>query len=325
MKKIFSFLLFFIYFNCSLFSFEKVIIWGHKLHTHTHSYIHNAFFITFKHLGYKTYWFDDNDDVSHFDFANSLFLTEGQVDKKIPLRNDCQYILHNCYSSKYKPFFEKGLCITLQVYTDRCLNNPLCQKVAPCIYYNIPGKTVYMPWATDLLPHEINQMKQKLPHIRKTNKVFWIGTKGGGQFGNIEELNPFIRACRENRIIFIHKDPWSKGISVEENMHLTAISYLSPAIVGHWQRDQGYIPCRIFKNISYGQLGLTNSLRVFELFQDQIIYNPDTYQLFYDAKAVLEKNPQPYIEQLMDFVRDNHTYINRIKILLDFLEIVKNQ
>src|SRR5690348_13238916 len=24
--------------------FEKVIIWGHKLHSHTHSYIHNGFY-----------------------------------------------------------------------------------------------------------------------------------------------------------------------------------------------------------------------------------------------------------------------------------------
>ena len=75
-----------------LYSFDKVVIWGHKLHTHTHSYIHNAFYLAFRNLGYQVFWFDDNDDVSNFDFSDSLFLTEGQVDRKIPVREDCQYI-----------------------------------------------------------------------------------------------------------------------------------------------------------------------------------------------------------------------------------------
>jgi hypothetical protein len=61
---------------------KKVVLWGHKLHTHTHSYIHFAFHKAFKHLGYDTYWFDNNDDVSGFDFFGSLFITEGQVDSK---------------------------------------------------------------------------------------------------------------------------------------------------------------------------------------------------------------------------------------------------
>ena len=47
---------------------QKVIIWGHKLHSHTHSYIHNAYFTTFKKLGFETFWFDDKDDVSNFNF-----------------------------------------------------------------------------------------------------------------------------------------------------------------------------------------------------------------------------------------------------------------
>lgn len=52
--------------------FDKVVIWGHKFGTHTHSYIHNGFYIAFKHLGYDTYWFDNLDDVSEFDFSNTL-------------------------------------------------------------------------------------------------------------------------------------------------------------------------------------------------------------------------------------------------------------
>ena len=55
---------------------EKFIAWGHKLHSHTHSYVTCAFINAFRHLGYDVYHFDNSDDVSGFDFSNSIFLTE---------------------------------------------------------------------------------------------------------------------------------------------------------------------------------------------------------------------------------------------------------
>jgi hypothetical protein len=53
------------------------VIWGHKLHTHTHSYVHEGFFRAFQYLGYRTHWLDDSDDVSGLDLAGAVFLTEG--------------------------------------------------------------------------------------------------------------------------------------------------------------------------------------------------------------------------------------------------------
>ncbi len=53
--------------------------------------------------------------------------------------------------------------------------------------------------------------------------------------------------------------------------------------VGSWQKNIGYIPCRILKNISYGHMGITNSPRVYELFENKVVYHPDCYQLFLEA------------------------------------------
>ena len=39
----------------------KIVIWGYPLYSHTHSYIHAAFYKAFTHLGYETYWFHDGD------------------------------------------------------------------------------------------------------------------------------------------------------------------------------------------------------------------------------------------------------------------------
>ena len=100
---------------------KKVVLWGHKLHSHTHSYIHWGFSRAFQHLGYETHWFDARDNVSTFDFSNSLFITEGQVDQNIPIRDDCYYIIHNCRPDKYRNLLSNGHAIILQVYTHNCL------------------------------------------------------------------------------------------------------------------------------------------------------------------------------------------------------------
>jgi hypothetical protein len=146
-----SLLLLFILTFFQLTAFDKVVIWGHKLHSHTHSYIHNAFYIAFTHLGYPTYWLDDAEELSDFDFRNTLFITEGQVDRQIPLRKDCSYMLHNCTDTKYRMLPKKNV-ISFQVYTDSIFSVPNLVKLDTCLYYDLAGRCLYMPWATDLLP-----------------------------------------------------------------------------------------------------------------------------------------------------------------------------
>lgn len=269
-------------------------------------------------MGYETYWFDKHDNLAGIDTSNALFITEGQADANIPLRSDARYILHNCDMRKYQPFFNAGHCIILQVYTDDVLPRPVT-KVDDFIYYDLSDKCIYMPWATDLLPYEIDAIKKELPSLQRKKVVWWIGTLGGGEFGNSNQVEPFKRACEENKIKFRH----AMGKSVEENIKEIQRSYLAPAIVGAWQQKVGYIPCRIFKNISYGQMGVTNSRHVYELFKGKIVYNPDTYQLFYDAKKRIKNLTQQELFELMDFVRDKHTYVNRIETLLSFLNLVE--
>lgn len=297
---------------------DKVIFWGHKLHSNTFSYIHWGFQRAFEHLGYKTYWFDNKDNLD-IDLSNSLFFTEGQVDEKIPLREDCFYVLHNCDLKKYKKIFDIGNALKLQVYTNDCIGRKL-QKMHDYIFYNLDEKIIYMPWATDLLPHEIDKNKRDILSIKKENVIYWIGTIGKYIFGNEDQLNPFFKACKENNIE-IKQFLTSK--TTKENEELIKKSYMAPAIQGKWQCDVGYIPCRIFKNISYGQMGITNSETVYNLFNKKIIYNPDTYQLFYDAQNQIKNLQLEQLIDLMNFVRNNHTYINRINYIFKMINLIK--
>lgn len=268
-------------------------------------------------MGYRTLWLDNESDLRGVDFSNTLFLTEGQVDGRIPLRNDCYYILHNCSASKYSAISTQNQ-IKIQVYTDDILLVPDAIKMDTCIYYHLSDQCLYMPWATDLLPSEIDKVKEGIQDVSMENCVYWIGTVGEGEFGNLNELTPFIQACEESGIKFVQQT----HVSVELNKQLTQKSYIAPTIVGRWQSQKGYIPCRVFKNISYGKMGVTNSKRVYELFEGKIVFNSDTYQLFFDAEQAMESMTLNQLYELMDLVKEKHTYINRIHTMLDFFELI---
>jgi hypothetical protein len=299
--------------------FNKVVLWGVKLHSHTHSYIHWAFSRAFEYLGYPVYWLDNSDDISELDLSNALFITVGFADQKIPLREDGWYILHNVTPHKYKydNLFQQGHCVIMQVYTHECLQHNITW-LDNYVGYDFCGTTLYMPWATDLLPYEIDAIKKQVPSIKKDFVVSFVGSKWGGSQGNYNELEQFEQACRAYGI------PFTISTKVELNEHIAQVqkAYIAPAIQGDWQCKHGYIPCRIFKNISYGQFGITNSETVYKLFHKKIIYNPDPYTLLFNA---MDRIPNVTLEQqyeLMDFVRDKHTYLNRIDDLLKVLKLM---
>jgi hypothetical protein len=324
---------------------QKVIIWGYPLNSHTHSYIHGAWYKTFKYLGYDTYWFHDDNYPKEFDYSNSLFITEGYAEKNIPLVESSTYFVHICINPK--KYIEKG-CRLIDIrfnvnqindcnysYTFDKKNSIKIDEVS---FYNksaddsvlsdkfkngINGyEALYLSWATDLLPEEFNYEDR---FISRERKIYHIGSISES---NINEIQRFGKAMQENDIEFIHINPWINPVTWEEVKFFTQKSYVAVDLRGSAMRSEingkvdtganhkliGYIPCRIFKNISYGQIGATNSKAVKDLFGDLVIYNDDEYQLFYDADDRKEDNN--YILEQMKFVQNNHTYINRVNSIM---------
>lgn len=297
---------------------QKIVIWGHKLHSHTHSYIHAGFYKAFQYLGYDTYWFDKNDSISNFDFTGSLFLTEGQVIENMPLRNDCFYILHNVDYDKHKSIPENRKII-IQVYTTDCNNRDIPDKERKFHYYC--NNTLYFPWATDLLPHEIDENIKNCRNHKTEKTVNFIGM-------TTPPWTELSKKLKKHNIKFqsfggtfktVHKN----NKDFEENMKLIQTSIIAPSLQTKWQVEHGYIPCRIFKNISYGKMGVTNNPYVNELFENKLIYNDNIEELTKQALK-FEENPNKFdiIVSLMENVRDNHTYLNRIKYIKEHLEII---
>ena len=127
-------------------------------------------------------------------------------------------------------------------------------------------------------------------------------------------------------IEFQHFGPYSQyGLMTEEqNQELIKNSFAAPALQFKWQVDNEYIPCRIFKNISYGKMGITNNKAVHDLFHQKTLYSADLEDLARQTYE-FEQNPdKARIKELMIEVRDKHTYVSRIEMILKYLHEHKN-
>jgi hypothetical protein len=323
----------------------KIIIWGYNQDNHTQYYIHWAWHRAFKHLGYDTYWFSDEDHPTDFDYENCLFIAEGYRDNNIPLVKSSTYFVNFLINpSKYVNSGVRAIDIKLNVnQINDCNYNYNLDKskvlnIGNCAYYEsessddalsdqfksgISGyESIYLSWATHLFPEEINLDDC---YLQRENRIYWTGSVGES---NIKEIQLFRNAVSSSNIEFIHIDPWVNPASCEDLKTLTQRSYMAPDLRGSaFRKNQngkpdtggnhkliGYIPCRIFKNISFGQLGITNSKHVYDLFDGNLIYNDNEYELFFQSIPEL-KNHKVIRDQMM-YVKENHTYVDRIQSLM---------
>jgi hypothetical protein len=65
---------------------------------------------------------------------------------------------------------------------------------------------------------------------------------------------------------------------------------------------------------------LTNSTAVNDLFDGQLVLNPDTHQLFADGEDALRRpGSVARVTELMQTVRETHTFVHRINTILQVL------
>jgi hypothetical protein len=314
---------------------NKVIIWGHELHDDTDIYIHNGFFIAFQHMGYKTYWLTDSNES--IDFNNTLFLTHGPVSTNIPINDTSIYLFHNVdivsmennrvlpknhlyLSKRHGCGIKNENIVRFQVYTKDCIGRDKKNEKHKYHYFlEPPNACIYFPWATDLLPNEINENIEKMTNIISKREIHLIGSMTKPWYLLSQE-------CKKKNIPFYQYGSSfdvksGKNKSIQDNIKLVQESIVAPALQSEWQVGSEYIPCRIFKNISYGKMGVTNNPTVNELFDGRLICTDKIEELLQQGIA-FEENPckQFIVKELMEYVRDNHTYINRIQTIMEYLE-----
>jgi len=306
----------------------KFIIWGYPLHSHTHSYIHDSFKKTLDYLDHEVYWFDDSNYPDDFDYDNCVFITEGYADKNIPLRKTSTYFVHVCVNpEKYLGKVKKLIDIRYHQKSmdndnyEYVLDEESCEELDCGVLYNPKEskdygyEVIYIAWATNLLPHEIID---EWVNIERENVYYFIGSiSNEGRFANAKMIQEFAECCDKIGVKFGWSNPWQSPLDDDIMMDYMQRSFLSPDLRNETHKKWGLKSCRIFKSISYGQLGLTNSSLLAEFAGPEVIYKENISDLF--EEGLKYKDDKKLILRQMDYVRKNHTYLNRVNGMLKLL------
>jgi len=320
-----------------------LIVWGHQKVLHSHSFIHQAFTRAADRMGFNVGWFPDApESVASLDpDGKYIFICEGQSVQHLPWLENSKYLLHNVNNHFVQQHDNWGK--SFQTYMREDFNNMHVRSTNATAHDHFQwtenGDCFFSPWATDLMPDEMDEGTVGADW-GTSDYVAWVGTLNGTgtEFGNTSTVMPFLRAASEDQKELVLFGPYSfelcdahgnvvenrppNPISAEDNRLLVQSSFLAPAIVGSWQERRGYVPCRLFKNISYGQLGVTNSKAVFDVIEGQALYNKDTAALYYEAKEFVLGKPEEALKMAKNsfkLVKEKHTYVNRLTSLLLFL------
>jgi hypothetical protein len=349
---------------------KNIIVHGLLTSVHTHRYIHEAIYSTFKYivetltLKINVEWIDDDKSVCDF-YKNiegkCLIFTSPHynTDKFLPILNNTYYILHyrthnkitNTLVTKYNHLLKKKKAVKYVEYRggpNTHFNKMFAQYIDDkrlfWSYYYVPRKDedydldieekvnytylhqptneVHMAWGTNLLPEEINENIKLVKNKIKLNKSsYFCGTIW---YTNEKEVAEWKFACISKKIntrFDKERDEIQHQIKIRE-------AFVAPAFQGASQKeckDWYYIPCRILKNISYGALGVTNNIGVYNIFKDYLILYDENLdnllQKTLEYRKYAQENPEEYIEkmvEMMEFIRDNHTYLNRIDALIKY-------
>ena len=142
------------------------------------------------------------------------------------------------------------------MYTANGISNS--DKLNRACYYSKDHRTVYQPWG---FPDHQIKVENNEASIFSDNEYF-VGSIWDNDLnqGNINEIENFKAQLFKNSVNFVH----CKGLPDFLMGKFIRYSRYAMALVGKWQAQEGYMPCRLFKNMNYGRVGLINSVAVNE-------------------------------------------------------------
>jgi hypothetical protein len=301
---------------------NKVIIWGCPPHSHTHSYIHYGFAKSFASLDYDVVWYEDSEEYQSEDFSNSIVITAYGHCNHMPIDRSAKYFVHNIEDGFYSQNKILGDNIyNLLVYHEGYNWNDKINNIDEFSWYDSSTKTAVIMWATDLLPDEIQEQQETLydPHKDSVN---YVGSLSGEY---IQKFSPIVESKGKKFKNYggysgIRSQKTDSGfIDDDESIQLIKESYLNFDLRPQGHLENGYIPCRIFKTMSYGCWVGTNSEKVLKFFDGRISANSDLSSLYEQTEQTSKNATLEILKDNKDYISKNHTYINRINSLLAIL------
>lgn len=292
-------------------SIKRVIIWGLLTKHHTHRYIHKGFYNSSIRIGLDVLWLEDILENNDLIKETDLIITVGFASNNLIIKTDAFYCLHNAdeHFNSVKNLFGTSKLICLQVYTNK-LSGDL-YKISSCTYFDSKSRTLYQPWGTDIPKKDFSNYSD----FRLSNFSFFVGSVWNNDLnqGNLNEINILKRALWANNICLLNFRPRSEYV----HKKLINSSRIAPAIAGKWQVENGYLPCRMFKNIANGALGASNVLEFSEILEDYCITNTTDIFLIVEKLLSIDKTEAKIILRNQQNLILKHLYEEKINNIIN--------
>lgn len=302
--------------------YNEITVWGLKKKRHSHRFIHQGFYENLYELNQDVKWLEDSKSNKEKLSPGGLLLASGVAARYLPMIPNGNYVLHNIdLTTEQKDELNNigAKVLNLQVYTNQAKGTDIWNL--PFVKLDIAHKTLYQPWGVP-----IDKVRWQTSVDSRNNKIeYWVGAIWNNQQnqGNQEILHEY-RELLLNRNIELKRIGGSRiaigGLSDVDAAIKVRKSPIGATIVGNWQREVQYIPCRLFKNIAAGVAPSTN-LDVMSLLGNEALYSTKIDELI---EMVLTENPTKRNQRLREAQEliSPYTYKNAINRIIDALEMI---
>ncbi len=249
-----------------------VVIWGLRNKRDTFRYIHRSWFKMLKRSGIPVVWVDDELKNQSVVSDKSIVIAVNTAARHLPKVPGARYVAHNIDPEPYlESLINREHFLQIQVWAEPVSSFIGAREILPCVYLDEDNHVLYQPWGTPFAEYEW----VRKPLKARRGDEFWIGSvwNNSSNQGNASMI-PEWRDVLSSFGITLRKVPYGWPDNKIGYGGLVRRSSIAAAPVGDWQRENGYLPCRLFKNVSFGAVPVGNSPIYGRLFSDSAILGP---------------------------------------------------
>lgn len=270
--------------------YEKVILWGGRRSLDSTRHIYRHFYRALLELDFpsdRLYWVDDAPGHRGLIEPGSLVYVVNVWGEHIGAAvGDVAYVTHNFGpETELVQTVEPQQHLGLQVYT----NDSDGEEWDKFRLFHKGWRTLFQPWGTDLLADQFYRPVFN-PTARECIFVGAVWDDNG--LGNFNVIPKVEEALARRFLLFVNLSQ----ISDQENVDAVRRSRVAPAFAGRWQVEHNYLPCRVFKNVSYGAMALTNVPGFRTLYGDSLIWDTNVEGM---VDAALGLSREEYLDRVI--------------------------
>jgi len=261
-----------------------------------------------------TVWVEDSPiSVGHLTPFSTVIAAD-VWSEHLPVVPNVDYVLHNFNGSHHVcQGVNPDNLLRLQVYT----NASSGEEWDSFRLFDREARTLFQPWGSDLFAEEfIGPIYNSNPMEVTFVGAVWSDMYEGSDLGNFQMIEKLKRACSSKNLVFRNLT----HVSDDDNVTAVRAARLAPSFAGGWQVENNYLPCRVFKNVSYGVLGVTNVPAAAKLMG---FYPDETMEEQFERALSLKRDDYLWWVRRQQRVAARFTYRQSIDAISRALEEIK--